>query len=71
MKQKRRLHSLYLPQNTPMFTESRGEFSDLHSIFRLSAFRYFMDQGESVLCNSAERAAMPKPGDPGPREGGT
>ena len=40
VKQKRRLHSLYLVQNTLMFTESRGEFSDLHSIFRLRALRY-------------------------------
>ena len=40
VKQKRRLHSLYFPQNTLMLTKSRGEFSDLHSIFRLSALRY-------------------------------
>ena len=33
-------HSLYFPQNTLMLTESRGEFSDLHSIFRLRALRY-------------------------------
>ena len=40
VKQKLRLHSLYFPQNTLMLTESRGEFSDLHSIFRLRAPRY-------------------------------
>ena len=40
VKQKLRLQSLYLVQNTLMFTESRGEFSDLHSIFRLRALRY-------------------------------
>ena len=28
---KLRPHSLYFPQNTLMLTESRGEFSDLHS----------------------------------------
>ena len=41
VKQKLRLHSLYFPQNTLMLTESCGEFSDLHSIFRLRALRYF------------------------------
>ena len=40
VKQKLRLHSLYSVQNAPMFTESRGEFSDLHSSFRLRALRY-------------------------------
>ena len=40
VKRKLRLHSLYFPQNTLMLTESRGEFSDLHSIFRLRALRY-------------------------------
>ena len=39
VKQKCRLHSLYFPQNT-LLTESRGEFSDLHSIYRLRALRY-------------------------------
>ena len=39
VKQKLRLHSLYFPQNTLMLTESRGEFSDLHSIFTLRALR--------------------------------
>ena len=38
VKQKLRLHSLYFPQNTLMLTESCGEFSDLHSIFRLLRF---------------------------------
>ena len=40
VKRKFRLHSLYFPQNTLILTESRGEFSDLHSIFRLRALRY-------------------------------
>ena len=39
VKRKLRLHSLYFPQNTVMLTESRGEFSDLHSMFRLRALR--------------------------------
>ena len=33
VKQKLRLHFLYCPQNTLMLTESRGEFSDSHSIY--------------------------------------
>ena len=41
VKQKFRLYSLYFPQNKLMSTESRGEFSDLHSIFRLRALRYW------------------------------
>ena len=41
VKRKLRLHSLYFPQKTLLLTESRGEFSDLHSIFRLCALRYF------------------------------
>ena len=41
VKRKLRQHSLYLPQNKLMLTESRGEFSDLHSIFRLRGLRYF------------------------------
>ena len=40
VKRKLRQHSLYLPQNKLMLTESRGEFSDLHSFFRLRALRY-------------------------------
>ena len=40
VKRKLRLHSVFFPQNTLMLTESRGEFSDLHSIFRLHALRY-------------------------------
>ena len=35
-----RLHSLYFPQNILLLTKSRGEFSDLPSIFRLHALRY-------------------------------
>ena len=33
VKQKLRLHSLYFPQNTLIMTESRGEFSELHSLW--------------------------------------
>ena len=40
-KEKLRLHSLYFTQNTLMLTETRGQFSDLHSIFRLRALRYW------------------------------
>ena len=32
---KLRLHSLYFPQNSLTLTESSGEFSNLHSIYRL------------------------------------
>ena len=39
-KRKLRLYSLYFLQNTLILTESRGEFSDLHSIFGLRALRY-------------------------------
>ena len=39
VKQKLRPHSLFFPQNTLMLTECRGEFSDLHSIFRLYGVR--------------------------------
>ena len=42
-KQKLCLHSLYLVQNTLMLTEPRGEFSDLHSIFRLRALCYWVE----------------------------
>ena len=40
VRRKHRLHSLNFPQNTLMLTESRGEFRDLHSIFRPRALRY-------------------------------
>ena len=40
VKQELPLHSLYFPQNTLLLTESRGEFSDFHSNFRLRALRY-------------------------------
>ena len=40
LEQKHRLNFLYFPQNTLMLTESREEFSDVHSIFRLRALRY-------------------------------
>ena len=42
VKQNLRLHSLYFPQNTLMLTESRGEFSDLHSVFRPRALRCYV-----------------------------
>ena len=42
LEQKHRLNFLYFPQNTLMLTESREEFSDLHSIFRLRALRYLL-----------------------------
>ena len=41
LKRKLGLDSLYFPQNTLMLTEFCGEFSDLHSIFRLRALRYY------------------------------
>ena len=41
VKQKLRLHSRYFPPNTLVLTESRVEFSDLHSIFGLRALRYW------------------------------
>ena len=41
VQRKPRLHSLYFPQKTFMFTETRAEFSNLHSIFRLRALRYW------------------------------
>ena len=44
VKQKNCLHSMYFPQNTLMLTESRGKFSDLHSILRLRALRYFLNK---------------------------
>ena len=37
VKQKLPLHSPYFSQNTLMLTDSRREFSDLHSIFTLCA----------------------------------
>ena len=44
LEQKHRLNFLYFPQSTLMLTESREEFSDLHSIFRLRALRYLTHQ---------------------------
>ena len=41
LEQKHRLNFLYFPQNTLMLTESREEFSDLHSILRIRALRYY------------------------------
>ena len=40
VKRKLRLYSLYFPQNTIMLIESRWEFSNFRSIFRLCALRY-------------------------------
>ena len=48
VKRKLRLHPLYVPQNTLMLTESRGEFIDLHSIFRLRALRYLIQNSVKV-----------------------
>ena len=57
VKRKLRLHSMYFPQNTLMLTVSRGEFSDLHSIFRLRALRYWVDNVNwSPLRDSKARA---------------
>ena len=36
--QKLGLHSLYFPQNTLILTESRGEFSELHSLLDFVRF---------------------------------
>ena len=55
LEQKHRLNFLYFPQNTLMLTESREEFSDLHSIFRLRALRYWgkrSDASKIVLSSS-------------------
>ena len=49
LEQKHRLNFLYFPQNTLMLTESREEFSDLHSIFRLRALRYCTNTGTKVF----------------------
>ena len=49
VKQNLRLHSLYFPQNTLMLTESRGEFSDLHSIFRLRALCHYYECLKSIF----------------------
>ena len=40
VKRKLRLHSLYFPQNTLMLTESRGQFSDSHSVLLLDYVRF-------------------------------
>ena len=40
VKRKFCLNSLHFPQDTPLLTETRGECSDSHSIFRLRALRY-------------------------------
>ena len=48
LEQKHRLNFLYFPQNTLMLTESREEFSDLDSIFRLRALRYCIRHGRNT-----------------------
>ena len=48
VKRKFRLHSMYFPQNSLTLTESSREFSDLHSIFRLYAFRYWLFIVDSI-----------------------
>ena len=37
------LHSLYFPQNTLVSTESRGEFSDLHSFLDFVRYAILYD----------------------------
>ena len=59
VKRNLRLHSLYLVQNTHMFTESRGEFSDLHSVFILRALRYSGPGEERKVGNSAYLTTFP------------
>ena len=54
LEQKHRLNFLYFPQNTLMLTESREEFSDLHSIFRLRALRYSSKQAKEFYSESKE-----------------
>ena len=49
LEQKHRLNFLYFPQNTLMLTESREEFSDLHSVFRLRALRYLKNTFKRAL----------------------
>ena len=44
-----RLHSLYFPQNTLMLNESRGKFSDLHSIFGLRSLRYWVGSKSDAM----------------------
>ena len=57
VKRKLRLHSLYFPHNTLVLTESRREFSDLHSIldfvrFAIDQFRYIKIQPKTVDLSS-------------------
>ena len=54
LEQKHRLNFLYFPQNTLMLTESREEFSDLHSIFRLRALRYYWGFLNCALTSARE-----------------
>ena len=60
VKRKFCLHSLYFPQNTLMLTESRGEFSHLHSIFRLPALRYSTLYSISLKCHYNENRIFSK-----------
>ena len=50
-----RPYSLYFPQNTLMLTESREEFSDLHSIFRLCALRYSLTLSKRAVFGIVSR----------------
>ena len=61
VKQKRHLHSLYFPQNTLMLTESRGEFSDFHSIFRLCALRCCHTKKKEMIIISLPPPPLPPP----------
>ena len=60
LEQKHRLNFLYFPQNTLMLTESREEFSDLHSIFRLRALRYTKGAARPFFPRGVWRYAHPK-----------
>ena len=60
VKRKFCLHSLYFPQNTLMLTESCGEFSHLHSIFRLPALRYSTLYSISLKCHYNENRIFSK-----------
>ena len=46
LEQKHRLNFPYFPQNTLMLTESREEFSDLHSILDFVRFAIAFDTAE-------------------------
>ena len=49
VKQKLRHHFQCFPQNTLLLTGSRGESSDLHSIFRFRGLRYRLKREREFL----------------------